>query len=63
MSVDQNNAVFVVYDPPRSDLPYLAVVLMPGKDDPLVTACNTEAEAEAFSQRMALEFAGLPKDQ
>lgn len=37
----------VVYSPPSGDFPYLAVVFLAGRDEPIVTAFDSPLEAQA----------------
>jgi hypothetical protein len=54
MSTDSKSEfVFVVYNPPRPDFPYLSVIFVPGREEPMVTAFPTAAQAETFNLQMA----------
>ena len=55
-SIVVKNVIFAVYDPPRIDLPYLAVLLN-GNGDTVARPFSTAAEAEAFNSKMARESA------
>jgi hypothetical protein len=48
------NIVFVVYDPPRPEFPYLSAIFVPGKEEPMVTPFPTAKMAEDFNKGMAL---------
>ena len=54
--MEYSELIFVVYDPPREDLPFLSVVFVPGTEEPMVTPFNSAAEAEEFNQQIALKF-------
>jgi hypothetical protein len=46
-----------VYAPPTSGLPFLSVIIKPGRaEDPLVTAFPTAVEAEAFNLEVKAEL-------
>ena len=54
--------VFSVYAPPEPDLPFLSVVIKPGKRyEPMVTSFDTAAEAESFNTEMVSELRHGPK--
>jgi hypothetical protein len=59
--MDGKQVVFVVYNPPRADFPYLSAVFVPGKAEPMVTPFKTAAEAEVFNINIATEFAKVAK--
>jgi hypothetical protein len=49
--------IFVVYDPPVADLPFLSVVFVPGRKIPLVAPFASASEAEQYNKQLALQFA------
>ena len=56
--MNKSRMIFVVYDPPKPDFPYLSVVFHTDKmDEPMVTPFRTAAEAEAFNTQAAAKVA------
>ena len=48
--------VFVVYDPPAANLPFLSVVFVPGRENPMVTPFASATEAEEYNKQLGLQF-------
>jgi hypothetical protein len=46
---------FVVYNPPKEGLPYLAVMIAPNGDVAAAAGYKTAAEAETYSLKIAME--------
>jgi hypothetical protein len=57
----ENDFTFVVYDPPRSDLPFLAVMIMPN-GEVLAMPFATAAEAERHNIVRASRAAQMLSD-
>jgi hypothetical protein len=55
--MEKQQIVMVVYDPPSREFPFLSAVFVPGRSDPVVTACATAADAEAYNEFIAAKFA------
>ena len=54
--------VFSVYAPPKPGLPFLSVIIKPGRRvEPLVTSFDTVAEAETFNLEMVSELGRWPE--
>jgi hypothetical protein len=55
--MDRSKIIFAVYDPPSPEFPYLSVIFMPGREEPLVAALRTKEKAEEFNNRIARDMA------
>ena len=54
--MDCSEVVFVVYDPPIASLPFLSVVFVPGRENPIVTPFASAAEAEEYNKQLGIQF-------
>lgn len=57
--MDRSKIIFAVYDPPNPDLPYLSVIFMPGREEPLVAALGSKEKAEEFNEGIARDMAAV----
>ncbi len=47
--MDRTKIVFVVYNPPSSEFPYLSVIFIPGKEEPMVTQFARQQKKQSSS--------------
>ena len=55
--MDRSKITFAVYDPPSFELPYLSVIFMPGREEPLVATFPTRRSAEEFNEGVERDMA------
>jgi hypothetical protein len=55
--MDRSKIIFAVYAPPDPDFPYLSVIFMPGRQEPLVATFPSEEQAEEFNKSIAHDMA------
>jgi hypothetical protein len=58
-AMDRSKIIFAVYDPPEAGFPFLSVIFMPGRQEPLVATFDTEYAADEFNKSIARDMAAV----
>jgi len=61
--MDRSKIIFAVYDPPSPEFPFLSVIFMPGRQEPLVATFDARETADEFNKRIALDMATVSAQQ
>jgi hypothetical protein len=61
--MDRSKIIFSVYDPPDPDFPFLSVIFMPGRQEPLVATFPTKETAEEFNRSIARDMATVSESR
>jgi hypothetical protein len=57
--MDRSKIIFAVYDPPEPEFPFLSVIFMPGRQEPLVATFDTRERADDFNKGIARDMAAV----